>query len=121
MDLVDKEHIVGLEICQQRGQVARLGDHRPAGCAKADAQFLGDDLRQRGLAETGRAEKQHMVHRLAAALGSLDEHAQILARGLLPDKFGKALWAQRRIGVFGLALGRMEGNGFGHTAPIPSC
>ena len=62
-----------------------------------------------------------MVHRLAAALGGLDEDTQIFARRLLPDKFGKALGAQRGIGVLGLALGRMEGNGFGHTAPIPSC
>ena len=33
---------------------------------------------------------------------------------------GKGL-AQRGIGVLGLALGRMQGNGFVHTAPIPSC
>ena len=33
---------------------------------------------------------------------------------------GKGL-AQRGIGVFGLAVGRVDGDGFGHTAPIPSC
>ncbi len=80
-----------------------------------------DDLRQRGLAEPRRAEKQHMVHRLAAALGSLDEHAQILARCLLPDEFGKALGSQRGIGVFCLALGGVDGDGFGHTTSLPSC
>jgi len=30
-----------------------------------------------------------MIHCLAAALGGLDEDAQILARRLLPDEFGK--------------------------------
>ena len=55
-----------------------------------------------------------MVHRLAAALRGLDEHAQILSRRLLPDEFGEALGAQRSVGVLGLALGRVEGNGLGH-------
>ena len=62
-----------------------------------------------------------MVHRLAAALGSLDEHTQILARRLLPDEFGQALGAQRGVGVFGLAVGGVDGDGFGHTTSLPSC
>ena len=84
MDLVDEQDVALLEIGEQRGEIARLGDHRAGGGAEADAELAGDDLRQRGLAEPGRAEEQHMVERLAA-LGGLDEDLQVLAR-LLPGR-----------------------------------
>ena len=67
MDLVDEQDVAVLEIGEQGGEIARLGDHRPGGGAKADAKLARDDLRQRGLAEAGRAEEQHMVERVAAA------------------------------------------------------
>jgi hypothetical protein len=56
----------GFEIGQQRGQVAGALQHRARGLAQVDAQLVGDDVRQRGLAEAGRAEDQHVVERLAA-------------------------------------------------------
>ena len=66
MDFVDEQHIVRLEIGQQRRQIARLGNDR-AGCrAKTDAQLARDDLRQRRLAEARRPEQQNMVERFAA-------------------------------------------------------
>ena len=109
MDLVDEEDVIGFEIGQQCGEIARLGDHR-AGCgAKSDAQFLCDDLRQRGLAESRRPEEQHMVHRLPPRLRCLDEHAQILARSFLPDEFGERFGAQGRVRVFRLAGGGQIG------------
>ena len=66
VDLVDEQHVGVLEVGQQRGEVAGLGDHRAGGGAEADPHLARDDLRQRRLAEPGRAEEQHMVDRLAA-------------------------------------------------------
>ena len=80
MDLVDEQDVAVLEVGEQRGEVARLGDDRAGGGAKADAHLAGEDPGERGLAEAGRAEEQHMVERLAARAGGVDEHAQILAR-----------------------------------------
>ena len=54
-------------------RIAGLGDHRAGGRAKPDAQFARDDLRQRRLAQTGRAVQQDVVQRLAARLRRLDE------------------------------------------------
>ena len=71
MDLVDEQHVVRLQVGQQRGQVAGALDHRAGGLAQVDAQLVGDDVRERGLAQARRAEDQHVVERLAA-----------LARGL---------------------------------------
>ena len=66
VDLVDEQDVALFEIGEQRGEVAGLGDHRPGGGAEIDAELARDDLRQRGLAEAGRADEQHVVERLAA-------------------------------------------------------
>ena len=66
MDLVDEQDVAVLEVGQQRGEIARLGDHRPAGGAEADPHLARQDRGERGLAEAGRAEEQDMVERLAA-------------------------------------------------------
>ena len=100
-------------LVSKRGEVARLGDHRAGGGAEADAHLAREDSGERGLAEARRAVEQHMVERLAAALGGIDEHAQILARALLADEFVEALRAKRGIGVLGGALGRGDAGGVG--------
>ena len=38
----------------------------PYSSAKADAEFARDDLRQRGLAEAGRAYEEHVIEGVAA-------------------------------------------------------
>ena len=95
VDLVDEQDVAVLEIGEQRGEIARLGDHRAGGGAKADAHLAREDSGERRLAEPGRAVEQHVVERLAAALRRLDEHPQILARRLLADEFVEGLRAQR--------------------------
>ena len=99
MDLVDEQDVAVLEVGQQRGEVAGLGDHRAGRGAEADAHLAREDAGQRRLAEPRRAVEQHMVERLAAALRGVDEHPQILARRLLADELVEALGPKRRIGV----------------------
>ena len=66
VDLVDEQHVALLEIGEQRREVAGLGDDRAGGGAEVDAELARDDLRERGLAEAGRADEQHVVERLLA-------------------------------------------------------
>ena len=73
MDFVDKQDIPRLKICQDCGEVTGAGDHRTGGRAESDAEFAGDDLRQGGFAETGRAVEEDMVQGFAAIAGRLDE------------------------------------------------
>jgi hypothetical protein len=61
----------------------------PAVCTNDDAELGRDDLRQRGLAQPGRAGQQHMVERLAARLGRLDRDRELLLQLLLPDELVK--------------------------------
>src|SRR3546814_18401845 len=49
VDLVDEQHVAGLQIGEQRGEVAGAHDDRPGRGAEADAELAGDDLRKRRL------------------------------------------------------------------------
>ena len=57
VDLVDEQHIVGFEVGEDRGEIARLGQNRSGRRAKIDPQFPRDDLRQGCLAQTWRPEE----------------------------------------------------------------
>ena len=125
VDLVDEQHVALFEIGEQRREVAGLGDHRARGGAEIDAELARDDLGERGLAEAGRADQQHVVERLAAALRRLDEDAEIGPRLLLADELGEPLRAQRGLrGVLVAPLGPRRGGGaarslLGLTWPAP--
>ncbi len=97
MDLIDEQHIVALQVRQQRCQVSRPFQHRPAGLAQVHLHFVRDDVCERGLAQAGRAEQQHMVERLGSATRGLDEDLELLADALLSDVFGQPLRAQRAL------------------------
>ena len=99
MDLVDEQHVAVFEIGEQRGEIAGLGDHRAGGRAEIHAELARHDLRERGLAETGRPCEQHMVERLAPRPRRLDEHFEIGADLGLADELGERLRPER-----GLAL-----------------
>ena len=116
MDFVDEQHVALFEIGQQRGEIAGLGDHRAGGGAKTDAELARHDLRQRGLAEAGGADEQHVVQRLVTLARGLDEDREILARLRLADEFGQQLRAQRGVAdIIGAALGGDDAGGRVHV------
>ena len=117
MDFVDEQDVALFEIGQKCGEIAGLGDHGAGGGAKADAELARDDLRQRGLAEAGRTDEQHMIERLAALARGLDEDREILARLRLADELRQQLRTQRGVAdIIGAALGRDDAGGRGHFA-----
>ncbi len=105
MDFIDEENVALLEIGEKCSKIAGLGDHRARSRTEIDTQFARDDLREGGLAETGRPGKEDMIEGLAAPLGCFDEDFEILFGPALADEFGKRLRTQMRIElVFGLLL-----------------
>src|SRR6202012_5825167 len=91
--------------------------HRAGGGAEIDTQFAGDNLGQGGFAKAGRAGKQHMVQRLAAALGGVDKDFEIFPRLGLADKIGQRFGTQRSFQrVVFAAFGRDESFDFTHLA-----
>jgi hypothetical protein len=53
-----------------------------------------NDVRQRGLPQSGRTEQQHMVERFAALPRRLDENRELLANFFLADILGESAWTQ---------------------------
>ena len=98
MDFVDEEDIAFLEVGEQRGEIAGLGNHRAGGGAEVYAELARHDLRERGLAQSRRADEQHVVERFVARFRSLDKNPQVGPRLLLADEFGEPLRPQRRLG-----------------------
>ena len=85
MDLVDEQHIALLQVGQQGGKVAGLFNSRAAGDADLYSHLVGNNARQRSLAQTRRAVQQNVIHRLAPALGGFQINFKVLLGLFLPD------------------------------------
>ena len=90
MDLIDEEHVVGFERCEESGEVTGLVEDRTGGDLKAYAELVGDNVREGGLTESRRAEEQHVVEGLVAQFGCLDEDLEVRGHFALPCKIGEA-------------------------------
>jgi hypothetical protein len=90
VDFVDEQHIVRFQIGQQRRQIAGALQHRAGGLAQIDAHLARNDVRQRGLAQAGRAEQQHMIERFPRFFAAVDEDFQLFADLRLADILGQA-------------------------------
>ncbi len=97
---IDEQHVARLEIGEQCRQIAGALEHRARGLAQIHFQFVGDDVRQRGLAETGRPEYQYMIQGFAAHARRLDENVHLRFDVRLPDVIGEGLGAHRPIDHF---------------------
>ena len=110
MDLVDEQHVVGLEVGQQRRQIARPLEHGTGGLPQIHAHLARDDVRQRGLAQARRPEQQDVVERLAPVAGGLDEDGELRADLLLADVVAELLGPQRPLQRFFLDGGALGGD-----------
>ena len=94
VDLVDEQDVARGEVRQQGGQIPGLFDGRAGGHADARAHLVGDDARERRLAEARRTVEQHVVERLIAPARGLDVDGQIALGLLLAGIVGQQLRAQ---------------------------
>ena len=85
VDLINEEHVALLQIGQQGGKVAGLLNGRAAGDADLHPHLVGDDARQRGLAQARGAIEQDVIHGLAAPLGGFQIDFQVLLDLVLSD------------------------------------
>ena len=99
MNLIDEQHIILIERCEQAGQVARLVENGSAGDLEAHTQLVGNDIAQRGFPKAGRAVKQDVVERLTAQARRGDKHLEVLDDFLLSGEVAEPLGAQRLLEV----------------------
>ena len=97
VDLIHEEHAPRLERGQKGRDVSLALECRTGGLHERDVQLARDDLRQRGLAQAGRASQQQMVQRVPARRGGLDRNGQLLAQRLLADEVLQPSRTQRAV------------------------
>jgi len=95
VDLVHKQDVPLVEVCQQRRQIAGLFNGRAGGDTDVDPHLLSDDACQGRLAQSRRAVEQNMVQRFLPLPGGLNEDAQILLGLFLTDVLRQGLGPQR--------------------------
>ena len=115
MDLVDEEDVLELEAGEDRRHVALPLQRRAGDCADADAELLADDLRERRLAQTRRADEQDVVERLAARLRCRERDRELLLDALLADELVELARPERPLELLLLGAEDLGGNG-GHAA-----
>ena len=87
----------GHERAQDRGEIARVLDGGTARHAQRATALVGDDHRERGLAETRRAGQEDVVGRALLQRRRGEEQLQLPANTGLPDELREALRAQRAL------------------------
>ena len=117
VDLVDEEHVARLERREHRRDVLLL-ERRAGDRAEAHAELLPDDLRERRLAETGRAGEQDVVERLAPRLRRVERDRELLLDALLADEVVEPARAERAFGL--LVLGVEDGSARGRPMNLRS-
>src|SRR5467141_804275 len=93
VNFIEEENFTLLERSEDRGQVALAFQQRAGTGLDHDAQLAGDYLRERRLAQAGRAVQQHVVERFAAAARRLDGDFDVFLHTRLADVIGEALRA----------------------------
>ena len=113
MDLVDEEHVAVVEVGEDRREVAGAFERGTARDAQADVELGGDDARQRGLAEPGRAGEQDVVDRLPAAARGAEHDLEVLLQPRLADELVESARPERRL------LGHLHRIGRRHQQLFP--
>ena len=103
MDLVNEKHVALVEVGEKRGKISLFFNGRARCHSKVDSHLCGDDARQGGFTQAGRAVEQDMIQRVTAHSGGLDIYLQVLFRLVLADIFLHPTGAQ---GGFGILIPR---------------
>jgi hypothetical protein len=100
MDLVNEQHVARLQVGEQRRQIAGPLEHGARRLTHIHAELAREDVRERGLAQTGRTEDERMVERLAAHDRGLHEDLELRLDLLLPHVVREPLGANGAINRF---------------------
>ena len=91
VDLIDKQHVIRLQIGQDRRQITGFFNCRTGCHTKIHAHFVGNDRGQGRLSQSRRPVQQHVIQRIATPLGCLDIDCQIFLDFILSDIFHQRL------------------------------
>ena len=123
MNLVNKQHIAGLEVGHQGCNVTGLFQNGSTGGFQLNTHFLRNDAGECGLAEARRAENQSMVERFPTTARRREEDLHLLPHCTLPDIVVEPSRSDRAVhGVFAMVamiarVGRDKTISLNHRRP----
>ena len=97
VDFIDEENVARFEIRNDGCDVPRTIQRRPGGSPKLGVHLGRQDAGERRLSEPGWPGEEHMVDRLAASPGRLDQDREAFLQGALADKLVHAVRPQADI------------------------
>src|SRR5262249_12125297 len=97
VDLVDEQHVPGLESGENRREIALPLEGRACDAADADTELLSDDVGQAGLAEPRRPDEEHVIERLGPSARRLQRDLELLLDALLADELVQSPRPERAV------------------------
>jgi hypothetical protein len=97
MHFVNKQHLAVPQISEDRGQITFDLKRRARSLLKSRTQFVGNNIRERSLAQPRRPVEQHMIQRLTPRFRCLNGNVKILFDLVLPDEFLQPLRPQLKL------------------------
>jgi hypothetical protein len=120
VNLIDEQHVVGLEVCQDGGEVAGALQDRPRCALDPHAQLMGNDVGEGGFPEAGRPAEQHVIERLAPAARGIDEYAQVVLDAVLTHELIEPRRSQPAVDLLFVIIQFGLYDSVSHRAPPPS-
>jgi uncharacterized protein YceH (UPF0502 family) len=99
VDLIDEEHVSGRKVGEDRRKIAHALYRGPGCRAQRRIDLFCDQVRERGLAQAWGTIEKDMLGLVFAALGSLQEDAQVLFDRRLADVLAPIGWPERLVEV----------------------
>jgi hypothetical protein len=90
---IEEEDFLGFQRGEDRGEVAFALEKGSGAGFDGDVEFVGDDLREGGLAESGGTVEQDVIESFAAGACGLDGDLDVFFDALLADVFIEPLGA----------------------------
>ena len=109
VNLIEEKNLFFLERSQNRGEIALAFQQRPRAGLDRNIQFIRDNLRERGFAQSRRAIQKHVVQRFAPAARRVDRNLNIFFDAFLSDVFVEAFRAHAHVNAR-VFLKRLPGN-----------
>jgi hypothetical protein len=117
MDLVHEQHVAGLEAREDAHQIVAALERGAGRALEPAGHFVGEDDRERRLAEAGRPVEEHVVEALAALPRGLHRDAQARHHLALADVLVEALRAERALEGGLVGERRLAEEVVGHADP----
>jgi hypothetical protein len=89
MNFVEKENFFFFERGEDGGEIAFAFEERASAGFDRDGEFIGDDLRERGFAEAGRAVEKNVIEGFAAIASGFESDGDIFFDAFLANVFGE--------------------------------